>query len=80
MRVLLGANLVLQAISHDADNCLAQFGLAQCLLQRNQRDDCIACLEKILKRYPDDAATLRILGTLLARMVSHEREGVCSRS
>jgi RNA polymerase-associated protein CTR9 len=55
------------AVQKDPSNVLAQLGLAQALLHYGHTDRALACLETVLHRYPDDVATLQIMGTLHAR-------------
>ncbi len=55
------------AVQKDPSNVLAQLGLAQALLHFGHGDRALACLETVLHRYPDDVATLQIMGTLHAR-------------
>ena len=55
------------SVKKNPENMLAQFGLAQMHIHQGHPERAIPCLETVLKRYPEDFATLQMIGTLNAR-------------
>ena len=58
----------LKAVQKWPDFVLAQFGLGQMYIHRKEYSKAINCFETVLKRYPDNQDSLKILGSLYAQM------------
>ncbi len=68
------------SVQKDSGNVLTQLGLAQVLLHSGNTERAVGCLETVLHRYPDDLATLQILGTLHARKGHVEAKELLQRA
>lgn len=55
-----------QALLHNPNHTLAQFGMGQMLISRGEKDSAIGYFEQIHSQFPNDFDTLRILGSLYA--------------
>ena len=76
MTKLSSTTIKLHSLPHPLLCCLF-FGLGQMYIYRGDKENASQCFEKVLKAYPNNYETMKILGSLYAASEDQEkRDGV----